>query len=53
MPKTPSNSAIAPAMASITSVKDVRAIDWSYTSPSVRTCANGRLAFTDHTASRT
>ena len=34
----------------MTSVNEVRAIDWSQTSASVRTLARGRLEFTDHTA---
>ena len=50
MPTTPSSSAIAPAIASITSVNDVRAIDALTTSSSVRTLASGRFGFTDQTA---
>lgn len=49
----PSASAMAPAMASITSAKEVLAIDWSYLSCIVRTDASGKLAFTDLTAWRT
>src|SRR5438445_4539361 len=53
MPMIPSTSAIAPAIPSITSVKEVRATDLSYTSSIVRTDASGKFEFTDHTAART
>jgi hypothetical protein len=39
-----------PAMASMTSVNDVRAIDWPLISCMVLIAATGRLAFTDQTA---
>src|SRR5271163_4233746 len=48
----PRASAIAPAIPSITSVKEVRATDLSYTSCIVRTDASGKFEFTDHTAWR-
>src|ERR1700676_627301 len=50
MPMIPSTSAIAPAIPSITSVKEVRATDLSYTSSIVRTDASGKFEFTDQTA---
>ena len=50
MPTIPSTSAIAPAIPSITSVKEVRATDLSYTSSIVRTDASGKFEFADHTA---
>ena len=53
MPTTPSVSAMAAAMASRTSVNDVRAIDASYTCCIVRSEASDRPAFTDQTARRT
>ena len=52
MPMMPSAIAIAPAIPSITSVKDVRAMDFPYTSSIVRTDATGKFEFTDHTACR-
>src|SRR6516162_9782315 len=53
MPMIPRVSAIAPAIPSMTRVKEVRASDLPYTSCIVRTDANGRFAFTDHTVART
>ena len=50
MPIIPNANAIAPAIASITSVNEVRATDLSYTSCMVRTDASGKFEFTDHTA---
>ena len=50
MPAMPNSSAIAPAIASMTSVNDVRAIDLLTTASSVRTPASGRFGLTDHTA---
>src|SRR5690348_18505018 len=48
----PSTSAIDAAMANMTSVKDVRAIDSPTISCMVLTEASGRLGFTDQTAWR-
>ena len=50
MPTTPSSSATAAAIASMTSANEVCAIDADMISLSVRTLATGRLPFTDHTA---
>ena len=50
---TPSSSAIPPAIASITSVNEVRAIDRACSSAMDCTAATERLAFTDHTACST
>src|SRR5580693_4203507 len=49
----PRERAIAPAIPSITRVKEVRATDLSYTSCIVRTDASGRFEFTDQTLWRT
>jgi len=51
MPTTPSSKATAAAIASITSMNEVCAIDSARTSFSDRTFARGRLGFTAHTAS--
>ena len=48
----PSSSAMPPAMASITRLNELRAIDARYTSSMVRTRARGRSGLIDQTACR-
>ena len=50
MPTTPRSSATDAAIASMTSMNEVWAIDSDAAASSVRTLATGRLAFTDQTA---